>query len=70
MNSDEIYNRLCRVFFAEEVRLLDKIHELERMILKSDYDEFVMVELIEAKAILAYFQSYMKDVLRYLAHFG
>lgn len=66
---DDIYNKLCAVFFAEEVRLQNKVEMIEHYMHKSGFSELRMIELIRARARLDYFKSYMKDVLDYLKHF-
>lgn len=69
MSQDDIYNALCEIFFNEEVRLLNRISELETYIRCSGSDDTVMLELIRARARFTYFKSYMKDVLNYLKYF-
>lgn len=69
MSKDEIYNALCRVFFAEEVRLSDIVHHLEYFIWQHGSTPERQVELIQAQARLDYFKSYMLDVLKFLKYY-
>lgn len=69
MSYDDIYNKLCAVFFMEQERLRQDVAELERLIPLSGYSSSLMVDYIRAKAIDAYFNSYMLEVLKYLKHF-
>lgn len=67
--SDEIYNKLCAVFFMEEERLRNKVNELEKLLPASGYNSSLLVDYIRAKAVREYFQSYLLEVLNYLKHF-
>ena len=69
MSKDDIYNKLCAVFFMEEERLRQNVEDLERLLPLSGYSSSLMVDYIRAKAIQSYFNSYMLEVLKYLAHF-
>ena len=69
MNSDDIYNKVCAVFFMEEERLRQNVEDLERLLPLSGYSSSLMVDYIRAKAIQSYFNSYMLEVLKYLKHF-
>lgn len=69
MSRDEMYNALCAVFFSEEVRLLNRIQELEDFIWKSGADDEALLELIRARARLKYFRTYILEVLEYLRQF-
>lgn len=67
--SDEIYNKLCAVFFMEEERLRNKVNELEKLLPASGYNSSLLVDYIRAKAVREYFQSYLLEVLNYIKHF-
>lgn len=67
--SDEIYNKLCAVFFLEQERLRNKVNELESILPASGYNPSLLVDYIRAKAVREYFDSYLIDVLNYLKHF-
>ncbi|MEE1319611.1 MAG: hypothetical protein UHD05_08870 [Ruminococcus sp.] len=69
MSRDEMYNALCAVFFAEEVRLLNKVTELEELLHRRKLDDEIMLELIRARARLKYFRKYILEVLEYLRYF-
>jgi hypothetical protein len=69
MSRDEIYNALCSVFFNEEVRLLNKVQELEAFVHQHGADDGTMLELIRARARLNYFRTYILDVLKYIKYF-
>lgn len=67
--SDDIYNKLCAVFFMEEERLRNKVNELEALLPASGYNSALLVDYIRAKAVREYFSSYLLEVLNYLKHF-
>lgn len=67
--SDEIYNKLCAVFFMEEERLRNKVNELEALLPASGYNSSLLVDYIRAKAVREYFSSYMLEVINYLKHY-
>lgn len=69
MSKDEIYNKLCEIYFAEEVRLLNRVSYLEGYVRYHSTDNYALIELIEARANLIYFQKYILDVLKYLKLF-
>ena len=69
MNSEDIYNKVCAVFFMEEERLRQNVEDLERLLPLSGYSSTLLVDYIRAKAIQGYFNSYMLEVLKYLKHF-
>ena len=69
MSRDEIFNKLCEIFFAEEVRLEAQIDVLQFRLRHSNFDKLTMIEYIQAVAVREYFRKYMLDVLRYLRFF-
>ncbi len=69
MSKDDIYNALCAVFFAEEIRLEDSVREIEYRMWQRGADTHTYIEFIQAQARLDYFRTYILDVLRYLNNF-
>lgn len=69
MSRDEIFNKLCEIFFAEEVRLEARIDMLQHKLKHSDFDRMTMIEYIQAVAERDYFRKYMLDILRHLKFF-
>ena len=67
--SDEMYNKLCAIFFMEEERLRQNVADLERLLEPSGYNPTLMVDYIRAKAVREYFNKYMLDVINYLKHY-
>lgn len=67
--SDDIYNKLCAVFFMEDERLRQNVIELERLLEPSGYNSSLLVDYIRAKAVKEYFTKYILEVLQYLKHF-
>lgn len=69
MSKDDIYNALCAVFFAEEVRLQDRISDIQYRMWQRGADTNIIIELIQAQARYDYFRTYMLDVLNFLKNF-
>lgn len=69
MSRDEIFNKLCEIYYNEEVRLMNRVSELERMVRYNSTDNYLLVELIQARARLEYFRIYILDVLNFLKFF-
>lgn len=69
MSKDDIYNALCAVFFAEEVRLQDRISDIQYRMWQRGADANIIIELIQAQARYDYFRTYMLDVLNFLKNF-
>ena len=69
MSKDEIYVKLCEIFWNEEVRLQNKLDQLEYLSRYRINDSHIQVELIETRANLAYFKTYINDILKYLEIF-
>ena len=69
MSKDEIFNKLCAVFFMEESRLEIEVERLYIRLKLNKFDSLTMIEYIQAVARQEYFRKYMLDVLDYLRHF-
>ena len=69
MSKDDIYNALCAVFFAEEVRLQDRISDIQYRMWQRGADANVIIELIQAQSRYDYFRTYILDVLNFLKNF-
>lgn len=69
LSKDDIYNALCAVFFAEEVRLQERISDIQYRMWQRGADANVIIELIQAQARFDYFRTYMLDVLNFLKNF-
>lgn len=69
MSKDEIYVKLCEIFWNEEVRLQNKLDHLEYLSRYRINDKYIQVELIETRANLTYFKTYINDILKYLETF-
>lgn len=67
--SDDIYNKLCAIFFNEEERLRKRVEDLEQLLQPSGYNATLLVDYIRAKAVREYFSAYLLEVLNYLKHF-
>ena len=69
LSKDDIFNALCAVFFAEEVRLQDKVSDIETRMRQRGADPYTMLELNQAHACLDYFRTYIMSVLNFLKNF-
>ncbi len=69
MSKDDIYNALCAVFFAEEVRLQERISDIQYRMWQRGADINLHIELIQAQACFDYFRTYMLSVLNFLKNF-
>ena len=69
MSRDDIYNALCSVFFQEEIRLLNEVSQIEYMIRYRGADDGSMLKLIQARAKLNYFRTYIREILDFLKYF-
>lgn len=56
LSKDDIYNALCAVFFAEEVRLQERISDIQYRMWQRGADANVIIELIQAQARFDYFR--------------
>lgn len=69
MSKDDIFNALCAVFFAEEVRLQNAVSDIEYRMWQRGADVYTYIELIQAQTRLDYFRTYILDVLEFLKKF-
>lgn len=69
MSRDEIFNALCAVFFAEEVRLQDAVSDIEYRMWQRGADVYTYIELVQAQTRLDYFRTYIMSVLNFLKTF-
>lgn len=65
----EIYTKLTTLYLAELGRLETALVNAENLMMKTEYNSGVMVEVITAKARLDYFNEFMKGVLEYVKMF-
>lgn len=64
--NDQVYNKICEIYFMEENRLREKVEELERLLVPSGFNSSLMVDYIKARAVKEYFSAFMLDVIQYL----
>lgn len=70
MTVEEMYNRICNLVFLEEVRLYNRVVELENMIAKTNsHDPRWFIELAQAKAVKNYFSYWSASFLNWLQGF-
>lgn len=68
--NEELYNRICNIFFQEEVRLQNVITEKMNYIIKyAPTDAQAYIELAQAKANREYFDKYVFRMLGWLQGF-
>lgn len=71
MIDDDLYNKLCILFFQEEVRLKNNVIDAQNYILKyTPSDPVPYIELVKAQAISDYFDKYMYSFLRWIDHYS
>ena len=71
MLSDEMYNRICQIFFLEEGRRKDLVTDLHNMIIKSGTaDPNAYIKLAQAQAVANYFDYFSGAFLEWLGHFA
>lgn len=63
------YNKMCTLYFAEDVRLTERVDYLERLLKRNGYDVQTLVQYIQAVGNKNYYSSFMNEVLNYLQHF-
>lgn len=70
MLSDEMYNRICQLFYLEEIRRKDTATDLHNMIIKTGTsDPRAFVKLAQAQACADYFDYFSGAFLDWLGHF-
>lgn len=70
MISDDMYNRICSLFFSEEIRLNNNLVECENFIFRyhpTDPDPYI--KLIQAQTEKAYFDRYVFSLLSWFDKF-
>lgn len=71
MLDDEMYNRICQIFFLEEGRRKDLVTDLHNMIIKSGTaDPNAYIKLAQAQAVANYFDYFSGAFLEWLGHFA
>ena len=70
MLNDEMYNRICNLFFCEEVRRKNTVVDLLNMIqVYAVKDPVVFVKLAQAQAVADYFDYFCGSFLDWLGGF-
>ena len=70
MLDEELYNRICNIFFQEEVRLQNEITDKMNFIIKyAPTDAHAYIELAQAKSNKEYFDKYVFRMLDWLRGF-
>lgn len=69
MSKDDIIAKLQLLWLNEDVRLSNRIAHLERIIVKSGFNQGLMIDYIGAVAVRDYFRNYVWEILEYLKHF-
>lgn len=70
MNDDDIYNRICEVFFLEEGRRKDHVTDLQNLIIKTGTsDPVVYLKLAQAQACANFFDYFSASFLEWLGSF-
>lgn len=64
-----IFNKLSSIYFAEEVRLLNKVEDLRYRIFRGKFNEQMLVEYIKAVAAYEHYTKHMPEVLKYISLF-
>ncbi len=70
MSKDDIIAKLHLLWLNEDVRLSNRIAYLERIIIKSGFNQGLMIDYIGAVANREYFRHYVWEILEYLKHFA
>lgn len=71
MIDDDLYNKLCLLYFQEEVRLKNNVIDAQNYILKyRPTDPVPYIRLAQAEAILDYYGKYMCSILRWIDHYS
>lgn len=70
MLNDDLYNKICELFFMEECRRQDVVIELQNLIIKTGTREpAVYIKLAQAQACADYFDYFSGAFLDWLGHF-
>ena len=70
MLDDDIYNRVCEIFFLEEVRRKDCVSALQNLIAKTGTsDPVVYLKLAQAQACADFFDYFSGSFLEWLGSF-
>lgn len=69
MSYEDVFNRLCMFYYAEEARLLNNISSAEAFMRKSDFDIYAVVQLVQAKAEYHYFRTKVLELIKYISYF-
>lgn len=69
MSLNDIIAKLELLWLNEDVRLSNKVAHLERIIVKSGFNQALLIDYIGAVAVREYFKNYVWDILDYLRHF-
>lgn len=67
MINDDLYNKICILFFQEEIRLKNNVIDAQNYILKytpTDPDPYI--KLAQAQAVSNYFDKYMSSFIRWM----
>lgn len=68
--NEELYNRICNLFFHEETRLQNEITDKMNYIIKyAPTDAQPYIELAQKKAVKEYFDKYVFRMLDWLRGF-
>ncbi len=70
MLSENLYNRICQLFFNEDVRLSNNLVEIENYIFHyRPIEPEPYIKLVQAQTEKAYFDKYIFSILRWLDSF-
>lgn len=70
MLDENLYNKICGIFFSEEVRLQNIVTDKMNYIIRfAPTDAHTYIELAEAKAVKNYFDKYVFTMLDWLRGF-
>ena len=70
MLDENIYNRICEIFFLEEGRRKDLVTDLQNMIIKTGTsDPVVYLKLAQAQACANFFDYFSGAFLEWLSNF-
>ncbi len=70
MIDDDLYNKLCLLYFQEEVRLKNDIIDAQNYILKyMPSDPVPYIKLAQTQAIYDYYNKYMYSFLNWIDHY-